>query len=185
MSTLSFNNYPKSASADIAKGIARDDFAKHIAAAILGAVGVAIVYPFLLPFRLKLLLDARRLYKNVHKDTVKVYNSVQKMSPEDVMNTHLHYERMKNELIPQLNDVQELVTAKFGKRNLAIMANGYFEECSKLVTELEKDLKSVAYPEIDQPLTQSQMEELEIAFKGISADDWEDISDDYKKAYFQ
>lgn len=184
MSTLTFDNFPKIASVEIGKTVSADTVARTIATAILGLVGLAILYPFLLPLRAGLLFKSRTLYKRISKDATAVYNEIHKMSEAELMSIHLHYEFYKNDVVPELKKLENILAINFPTSYIAKQVVNYLGASSQIIIDVEKDLKSTVYPDIDQPLSKEQLEELANAYKGISCEDWDEIGDEYKRAYF-
>lgn len=144
----------------------------QIFAGLIGLVAVSILSIFIIPFLYILLFKLR---SDISKETASIYENINKAKPKDLIDIHLAIEK----LIIQMQDLMEskqTLEKLFFTRGLANQMDKIFTNLSAL----EKTLKKAAYPELNNGLSD---EEIQYYHKNISSEGWDDEESNVYERY--
>lgn len=144
---------------------------------LLGIIGVVLIIPVIAIFSMILFLLTLRMMQIIEKGIKEIYNEVNLMNREDVIEHHLSYERIRDRFYK---------IRKMGiKGDIFFLFKPFFNQLSQVINLLEnteQTLKKTAYPNLTKPLSKEHTDELRKKLSNF--EDWNDDElDIYKNAY--
>lgn len=144
---------------------------------LLGIIGVVLIIPIITIFSIILFLLILRMMQILEKGIKEIYNEVNLMSREEIIQLHLNFESTRD----RLHKLRKMGI----KGDVLFLFKPFFNRLSQvinLVENTEQTLKRTAYPDLAKPLSKEHTDELRKKLSHF--EDWNDDElDIYKKIY--
>jgi len=144
----------------------------QIFAGILGVVAISIPSILIIPF---LYIFLVKLGNDISKETAKIYETINKAKPKELIDIHLAIEKLITQMKELLQSKQTLEKVFF-TRGIAKQTDKIFNNLSSL----EITLKKAAYPELNSELSK---EEIQYFQENISPEGWDDENSNVYEQY--